>query len=688
MSRLVFREESFIDHNNKGDELSPQPVSTRPSRRQYSSSYDVFGIDNDESAVGVSVGRSRPEGEQDNGEEEDEVEEDDEEEEDGEISNDNDPINTTSASSTTSSSNDKKKKKKKKKKAKKATTPPPPLLPAAVTAVSIPTAITVSTKSAEVEAAITDSSNSAEMGEAPPLSAFLQRFLSTKRDCSSAIPEPEPLEYTSDVYLTTFHAGMQEDSSSRSSSESEGEDSDRDGEETGELKHVIIDESAESLFEAENYLEPPTMAITIYNLPYVATEDDVRKVLRKVGIRIKAVTLGQEDRKKGGLLPGMALLEALACPAASNATTIINLIQGLEVGGRVLRASISGEKKRLSLDSGRYFDENISCKCQNCGQVGHLAVDCLNPTLPMPCHLCAGCDHDPSSCLNLICYRCGGFGHHSKACVMQAVARLQRPMSCYYCGSTRHDHTNCPNYNSIGHGDDNKTLNSPWIRCMVCYQQGHAICGPSSTNVGSQPQPQQQQHKDIVYIDCDNDNKRLFCPNCGEEVWRELEKFDGYDLNNLYRKILRSGSETYLFPSLMSQRRNILYKPPRGQEGRDGGGGRSKVQQQQHQRHSYGGGPSSSAGVSNGDHHQQHHGRNVSFVNDRNKGGRRFDDDYDYGGDDRYDHRGGRHSYGGNGGYRQEQQDYQTRRRSAPFPSDERSDDGGSNRRYQKRRFS
>lgn len=517
MSRLVFREESFIDHNNKTNNnvLPPQPaLTTQPSRRQYSSSYDVFDIENDDSGIGGSVGRSGSDGQQNNGEKDEAEEEEDDD--DGENSNDNDPIDTI-ASSVTSSSKDKKRKKKKKK-VKKATTP----LPVVMTAVSnSSTTVTASAKSTEVEATITANAKSAEVKEGTtslspaPLSSFLQRFLSTKRDCT-AIPEPEPLEYTSDIYLATFHEGMEEDFSLHSTSSSDAEDSDKDeeGGETGELKHVIIDESAESMFEAENYVEPPTMAITIYNLPYVSTEEDVRKALRKVGIRIKSVTLGQEDRKKGGLLPGMALLEALACPAASNATTIINLIQGLEIGGRVLRASISGEKKRLSLDSGRYFDENISCKCQNCGQVGHLAVDCLNPTLPMPCHLCAGCDHDPSSCLNMICYRCGGFGHHSKACVMEAVARLQRPMSCYYCGSTRHDHMNCPNYNSIGHGDD-KILTSPWIRCMVCYQQGHAICGPSIVAKG--PQQQNQQQKEVVYIDCDDDSKKLFCPNCGEE---------------------------------------------------------------------------------------------------------------------------------------------------------------------------
>jgi hypothetical protein len=94
--------------------------------------------------------------------------------------------------------------------------------------------------------------------------------------------------------------------------------------------------------------------------------------------------------------------------ALASAEEYVNLYNGRLFQNRLIRAQkqISFEiLKRLSFSQrdSRYFETNnhnigdmdISVKCHQCGQVGHKAIDCINEAIPIPCHLCAGVDHDP-----------------------------------------------------------------------------------------------------------------------------------------------------------------------------------------------------------------------------------------------------------------------------------------------------
>lgn len=75
----------------------------------------------------------------------------------------------------------------------------------------------------------------------------------------------------------------------------------------------------------------------------------------------------------------------------------IKLINGSDFGGRPVRIERGDvEKKRRSIGGGesRYFLNNLSFKCNVCGEVGHRGGSC-EAEAEIPCHLCARCDHDP-----------------------------------------------------------------------------------------------------------------------------------------------------------------------------------------------------------------------------------------------------------------------------------------------------
>jgi hypothetical protein len=342
---------------------------------------------------------------------------------------------------------------------------------------------------------------------APSLSNWLSKFLSTKRD-SSAMMEPElDLEPSSDTFLAQFSASLPYDR------EHDDDDSDADSYSkidiasgSNKLPFQAIDESLELLEgQKEEVLALTPITVQLFNLPYAAKEEEVRKLVHGLGVKIKSITLG-EGTGKGSLPQGAASVEVLLSSRSSNCSTpsaLLTLLRGLELGGRSLRASIAGDKRRTSLDSTRYFEDNISSKCNACGQTGHVAADCINAALPIPCHLCAGCDHEAIDCKNLVCFRCGDFGHHSRECNAKQTARLQKPILCSYCGSNYHEGSHCSSYMHLDEPTYLRHICSPWIRCMTCGGFGHAVCGlptPSDQN----PDLMQTQQVDI------------YCPNCGE----------------------------------------------------------------------------------------------------------------------------------------------------------------------------
>ena len=60
----------------------------------------------------------------------------------------------------------------------------------------------------------------------------------------------------------------------------------------------------------------------------------------------------------------------------------------------------------------RYWEkENITIKCHNCKQFGHMARECPNETKRMACILCGKDTHESFDCTEKMCFKCNKVGH-------------------------------------------------------------------------------------------------------------------------------------------------------------------------------------------------------------------------------------------------------------------------------------
>ncbi|ETV92574.1 hypothetical protein H310_13234, partial [Aphanomyces invadans] len=114
----------------------------------------------------------------------------------------------------------------------------------------------------------------------------------------------------------------------------------------------------------------------------------------------------------------------------------------------------------------RYFRKDLTTKCFNCGEIGHMSNACVNSTVLRPCFMCGYRDHKANECPHLLCHRCNEPGHEARNC----------PNGRYYldfcgtCGAADHDSRECPP----------RLRDAKLARCMVCFERGHLVrrwCG-------------------------------------------------------------------------------------------------------------------------------------------------------------------------------------------------------------------
>ncbi len=125
------------------------------------------------------------------------------------------------------------------------------------------------------------------------------------------------------------------------------------------------------------------------------------------------------------------------------------------------------ELTRMRKQAPRYFlTANISIKCYNCDEVGHMSRNCPNARR-LFCNKCSKYGHLEENCPNMKCFKCNRIGHRSFECTLRGK-----------------DIKKCENCKNIGHTPEDcliepmriKKSQLKDIECSFCGKFGHFIC--------------------------------------------------------------------------------------------------------------------------------------------------------------------------------------------------------------------
>lgn len=124
------------------------------------------------------------------------------------------------------------------------------------------------------------------------------------------------------------------------------------------------------------------------------------------------------------------------------------------------------EYDRLLNQKVRYFKENITIKCSNCMECGHMARECPKKQNKVNCIRCSKDTHDSFSCNKKLCFKCNKFGHVAVACKERNIIKCKR------CGLNGHTEMRCLK----GFKGDFIESQMQFLRCMECGKHGHIKC--------------------------------------------------------------------------------------------------------------------------------------------------------------------------------------------------------------------
>ena len=117
-----------------------------------------------------------------------------------------------------------------------------------------------------------------------------------------------------------------------------------------------------------------------------------------------------------------------------------------------------------------YTKDNITIKCFNCGEVGHLSNQCTNIVLPC-CLKCNEYGHTERTCPKVQCFYCNKIGHRSKECpIKKNINQKAKSTLCKLCKNYGHNSIDCLIYPKA------ITKENSEPNCYFCGSKEHFIC--------------------------------------------------------------------------------------------------------------------------------------------------------------------------------------------------------------------
>ncbi|CAL1403725.1 unnamed protein product [Linum trigynum] len=186
-----------------------------------------------------------------------------------------------------------------------------------------------------------------------------------------------------------------------------------------------------------------------------------KKVRRKEGGEQPVIIIDEEEKKES-VMEGDEIGKTEAVEDAGVVVTVDP--DSVEISDNiVLRKLLRGP---------RYFDppDTVSWpSCYNCGEEGHMAVNCSAPRKRKPCTMCGSLDHVAKQCnKGGECYICKTRGHRARNCPEKHKGSFQSSRICLKCGESGHEMFTCRK------SYDKEDLQD--IQCYVCKRFGHLCC--------------------------------------------------------------------------------------------------------------------------------------------------------------------------------------------------------------------
>ena len=145
-----------------------------------------------------------------------------------------------------------------------------------------------------------------------------------------------------------------------------------------------------------------------------------------------------------------------------------------EKESKIMDEKLDNVKKELDkyklLKLGRYYvlDNDITVKCHNCGEIGHIKDYCPYTNLKF-CHRCLSHEHNDKDCKNKKCFRCNKSGHNKNECSIKESEIL----ICFNCQNSGHRKNECLiNPSNI----DSRFIKNNGLSCFYCGSSNHMIC--------------------------------------------------------------------------------------------------------------------------------------------------------------------------------------------------------------------